>query len=70
MAGHPFTRLNEQERRVSESQSEVSSVDTELSDRYIATRLGLPDAEDIKTVRFKIDRQKLEAMIRSELLNL
>ncbi|KAJ6649862.1 Protein bicaudal C, partial [Pseudolycoriella hygida] len=52
-------------RRVSETQSESSSIATELSENEIAVRLGLPDSSSLETVRFKVDRKKLEEMIQS-----
>lgn len=56
-------------RRVSESQSEASSIATELSEHDIAARLGL-DSSCLKNERFKVDRKKLEDMIQSKLTNL
>ncbi|XP_055384865.1 protein bicaudal C [Condylostylus longicornis] len=51
----------------SESQSEISSVDSDWSDiRAIAINLGVQNPDDLLTERFKVDRQKLENMIRSE----
>lgn len=52
-------------RRVSESQSEVSSIGTEFSENDIAVRLGA-NPSDIVTARFKVDRKKLEEMIQSK----
>lgn len=53
-------------RRVSESQSEASSIATEISEDDIAVRLGLPDSSHLETQRFKVDRKKLEDMIQSK----
>jgi protein bicaudal C len=51
----------------SESHSEISSVDSDWSDlRSIAAQLGVANPDDLHTERFKIDRQKLEEMIKSE----
>ncbi|CAO1360776.1 unnamed protein product [Diamesa tonsa] len=51
----------------SESQSEISSVESDFSDfRVIGAQLGILNAEDVYTERFKIDRTKLEEMIRTE----
>lgn len=57
-------------RRVSESQSEASSIATELSENDIAARLGLTDLNCLTTERFKVDRKKLEDMIQSELFDI
>ncbi|XP_055680364.1 protein bicaudal C [Lutzomyia longipalpis] len=47
----------------SETQSEISSADSELSDlRSIAIQLGV-NVEDLVVERFKIERQKLENML-------
>lgn len=54
-------------RRVSESQSEASSITTELSEDELA-RLGITDPLELKSERFKVDRKKLEDMIQSKLL--
>lgn len=55
-------------RRPSESQSEISSVDSDWSDiKSIALKLGVANADDLVSERFKVDRQKLESMIQSEL---
>lgn len=64
----PFNKLiYESVRRHSESQSEISSVDSDWSDiKSIALQLGVANPDDLLTERFKIDRQKLENMIRSE----
>lgn len=52
----------------SELSSEVSSAESDFSDlRTIAAGLGINDPEEIYTERFKIDRTKLEDMIKSEL---
>jgi hypothetical protein len=46
--------------------SEVSSVESDFSDlKSIAAGLGIIDLEEIYTERFKIDRMKLEDMIKS-----
>jgi protein bicaudal C len=51
----------------SETQSEISSVESDWSDlRSIAAQLGVANPDDLHTERFKIDRQKLEDMIKSE----
>lgn len=51
----------------SETQSEISSVDSDWSDiRAIANKLGVQNPDDLHTERFKVDRQKLENMIKSE----
>lgn len=48
----------------SDSQSEISSIGSEISDvKGIAFQLGI-DPEDLCNERFKVDRQKLENMIR------
>lgn len=64
----PFNKLiYESVRRQSESHSEISSVDSDWSDiKSIALQLGVANPDDLLTERFKIDRQKLENMIRSE----
>lgn len=47
----------------SETQSEVSSADSELSDlRSIAIQLGV-SVDELSVERFKIERQKLENML-------
>lgn len=52
----------------SEAQSsEISSVESDFSDlRSIAAGLGIVDPEEVYTERFKIDRLKLEDMIKSK----
>lgn len=51
----------------SETQSEISSADSDWSDiRAIANKLGVQNPDDLHTERFKVDRQKLENMIKSE----
>lgn len=51
----------------SELSSEVSSAESDFSDlRTIAAGLGIADPEEIYTERFKIDRTKLEDMIKGE----
>ncbi|KAL5281386.1 BICC1 family protein [Megaselia abdita] len=51
----------------SEAQSEISSVDSDWSDiRAIANKLGVQNPDDLHTERFKVDRQKLENMIKTE----
>ncbi|XP_055851865.1 protein bicaudal C [Episyrphus balteatus] len=51
----------------SETQSEISSADSGWSDiRAIAVRLGVSNPEDLHTERFKVDRHKLENMIKVE----
>lgn len=54
-------------RRVSESQSETSSIATELSENDIAARLGIADTSTLGQRKFKVDRKKLEEMIQSKL---
>uniref|UniRef100_T1GG44 K Homology domain-containing protein n=1 Tax=Megaselia scalaris TaxID=36166 RepID=T1GG44_MEGSC len=50
----------------SETQSEISSVDSDWSDiRAIANKLGVQNPDDLHTERFKVDRQKLENMIKN-----
>lgn len=53
----------------SEAQSsEISSVESDFSDlRSIAAGLGIVDPEEVYTERFKIDRLKLEDMIKSKI---
>lgn len=65
----PFNKLLYQAvRATSESQSEVSSVDSDWSDvRGIALQLGVSDPDDLANERFKVDRQKLENMIKGSL---
>lgn len=47
--------------------SEISSVESDFSDlKSIAAGLGIIDPEEIYMERFKIDRLKLEDMIKSE----
>lgn len=49
----------------SESQSEISSVDSEWNDKgSIALQLGISDPNDMANERFKVDRQKLENLIK------
>lgn len=49
----------------SESQSEISSVDSEWNDKgSIAAQLGIPNPDDMANERFKVDRQKLENLIK------
>lgn len=64
----PYNKiLFESVRRPSESQSEISSVDSDWSDiKSIALKLGVANADDLISERFKVDRQKLESMIQSE----
>lgn len=52
----------------SEAQSsEISSVESDFSDlKSIAAGLGIMDPEEVYTERFKIDRLKLEDMIKSK----
>ena len=46
--------------------SEISSVESDFSDlKSIAAGLGILDLEEVYTERFKIDRMKLEDMIKS-----
>lgn len=47
--------------------SEISSVESNFSDlKSIALGLGILDPEEVYTERFKIDRLKLEDMIKSK----
>lgn len=49
----------------SESQSEISSVDSEWNDKgSIAAQLGISNPDDMANERFKVDRQKLENLIK------
>ncbi|XP_017024010.1 protein bicaudal C [Drosophila kikkawai] len=51
----------------SETQSEISSVDSDWSDiRAIAMKLGVQNPDDLHTERFKVDRQKLEQLIKAD----
>lgn len=52
----------------SEAQSsEISSVESDFSDlKSIAAGLGIVDPDEVYTERFKIDRLKLEEMIKSK----
>lgn len=52
----------------SEAQSsEISSVESDFSDlKSIAAGLGINDPDEVYTERFKIDRLKLEEMIKSK----
>ncbi|TMW46084.1 hypothetical protein DOY81_008835, partial [Sarcophaga bullata] len=51
----------------SETQSEISSMDSDWSDiRAIAMKLGVANPDDLHTERFKVDRQKLEQMIKAD----
>lgn len=51
----------------SESQSEISSVDSDWSDiRTIALKLGVQNPDDLQTERFKVDRQKLENLFKTD----
>lgn len=63
----PFNKLLYQAgQQSSESQSEISSIGSNWSDiRSIALRLGITNEADLTNERFKIDRQKLETMIKS-----
>lgn len=48
--------------------SEISSVESDFSDlKSIAAGLGIIDPDEVYTERFKIDRIKLEDMIKSKL---
>lgn len=47
--------------------SELSSVESDFSDlKSIIAGLGIVDPDEVYTERFKIDRAKLEEMIKSE----
>ncbi|EDW77980.2 uncharacterized protein Dwil_GK24769, isoform B [Drosophila willistoni] len=51
----------------SETQSEISSVDSDWSDiRAIALKLGVQNPDELHTERFKVDRQKLEQFITAD----
>lgn len=66
----PFNKLLYQAvRGSSDSQSEISSVDSDWSDiRGIALQLGVSDPDELTNERFKVDRQKLESMIKGKFL--
>lgn len=50
--------------------SELSSIESDFSDlKSIIAGLGIVDPDEVYTERFKIDRAKLEEMIKSELMN-
>ena len=68
----PYNKLMyESIRRPSESQSEISSVDSDWSDiKAIALQLGVSNPDDLITERFKVDRQKLESLIKSILFKI
>lgn len=54
----------------SESQSEISSVDSEWNDKgMIAAQLGISNPDDMANERFKVDRQKLENLIKGKAFN-
>ncbi|XP_023162321.1 protein bicaudal C isoform X2 [Drosophila hydei] len=54
-------------RAPSETQSEISSVDSDWSDiRAIALKLGVQNVDDLHTERFKVDRQKLEQLLKAD----
>lgn len=47
--------------------SELSSIESDFSDlKSIIAGLGIVDPDEVYTERFKIDRAKLEEMIKSE----
>lgn len=49
--------------------SEISSIESDFSDlKSIAAGLGIADLEEVYTERFKIDRLKLEDMIKSNFI--
>lgn len=53
----------------SETTSEISSVDSDWGDlRLIAAQLGVANPDELHVERFKVDRQKLEDMIKGEWL--
>ncbi|XP_053958137.1 protein bicaudal C [Anastrepha ludens] len=53
----------------SETRSEISSADSDWSDiRAIALKLGVANPDDLHTERFKVDRQKLEQMLKESSL--
>lgn len=54
----------------SETQSEISSVESNWSDiKAIALKLGVSDPDDLHTERFKVDRQKLEQLIQGKVFS-
>lgn len=62
-----YNNIYEAVRRTSESQSEISSIDSDWSDiKSIAIQLGVSNPDDLVIQRFKVDRQKLENMIISK----
>lgn len=65
----PFNRLLYQSvRHSSESQSEISSIGSDWSDvRTIAAELGITNLDELANERFKVDRQKLENMIKGKI---
>lgn len=67
-AGNPFMKhIYTGSGPPSESQSEISSVDSDWSDlKMIAAQLGVINPDDLVTERFRIDRTKLENMIKTE----
>lgn len=53
----------------SENQSEISSVESDFSDiRTVGATLGI-NPEDLHMERFKIDRTKLEDMLKSKVFS-
>ena len=53
----------------SENQSEISSVESDFSDiRSVAAQLGITNPDELHMERFKIDRMKLEDMVKSKFL--
>ena len=49
----------------SETHGEISSVDSDWSDiRSIALKLGVSNPDELHTDRFKVDRSKLDEMIK------
>ncbi|XP_067620096.1 protein bicaudal C isoform X2 [Eurosta solidaginis] len=65
----PHSVRGESSGAPSETQSEISSADSDWSDiRAIATKLGVANPDDLHTERFKVDRQKLEQMLKDSLI--
>lgn len=62
-----FSQLNMHDEQQTDTRSEISSLDSDWSDlKSIAVQLGVTDLDNLYTERFKIDRQKLSDMIKSE----
>lgn len=53
------------------STSDISSVDSEWNDKSsIAAQLGISNPDDMANERFKVDRQKLENLIKGDYLSI